>query len=107
MDGVFWYILICFCICFVFKKPSSPPKQAEERFCTKCVISVYRQIARAYDLESDAYLPTGYKMQVIFPAHTILYLMEVRNEEKEVWLKVCGMTTAGYEYVGWIKRSTL
>jgi hypothetical protein len=68
---------------------------------------MYEQLARASDLKSVAYLPTGYQIPVIFPPHTILYLMEVRNEKGEIWLKVCGMTTAGYEYIGWIKRSNL
>lgn len=107
MYQIFWYFIIYLCICFVSRKPSSPPKQAEEWFHTKCVISVYMQIARACDLETDAYLPTGFKKQVIYPPHTILYLMAVCDEKGELWLKVCGMTTAGYEYVGWIRRNNL
>jgi len=107
MWQIIWYLIICLSIFFVSKKPSSPPKQAEDRFYTKCVFSTYMLFARASDLKSDAFLPTGYRDPVIIPPHTILYLMEVRNEKGEIWLKVCGLTTAGYEYIGWIKRSNL
>jgi len=63
--------------------------------------------ARSSNLETDAFLPTGYRDPVNFPPHTILYLMEVQDVKGELWLKVCCMTTAGYEYVGWIRRNNL
>jgi hypothetical protein len=68
---------------------------------------MYQQFARASDLESIAYLPTGFKDPVIFPPHTIMYLMEVKEKDRKIWLKVCAKTTRGYEYIGWIRQNNL
>ena len=103
MFQIFWYIIICLSIWFLNKKPLVPPKQ-EDRFCSSCVISAYPQFGRTSDLESIAYMPTGFRVPVIFPPHTIMYLMEVRKVDGETWLKVCKETEYG---IGWIRQSNL
>ena len=103
MFQILWYIIICLSIWFLNRKPPIPPKQ-EDRFCSRCVISAYEQLARASDLESLAYMPTGFRVPVIFPPNTIMYLMEVREMDGEIWLKVC--EEKGYR-IGWIRRRNL
>ena len=103
MIQIFWYIIICFSIWFLNRKPQSTLKQ-EERLWSRCLISKYQQLGRAADLESVAYMPTGFKVPVIFPPHTIMYLMEVREVDGEIWLKVC--KEKGYG-IGWIPKSNL
>ncbi len=102
---MFWYIIICLSIWFLIKKPPSLPKQ-ENQFYSRCVISAYEHLCRASDLELIAYMPTGFRVPVIFPPNTVMFLMEVREVDGETWLKVCGETPSGYG-IGWIRRRNL
>jgi hypothetical protein len=103
MFQIFWYIIICLSIWFLYKKPPVPPKQ-EDQFYSRCLISAYEQLGRAANFESLAYMPTGFRVPVIFPPHTIMWLMEVREVDGETWLKVCKENGYG---IGWIRRRNL
>jgi hypothetical protein len=104
MWSIAWHAIILLSIWLVNKKP--PPKP-QKPLASSCLISQYAQYARAADLQSTAYLPTGYRYPVVYPPNTIMWLMEVRYRDGERWLKVSANTTAGYECVGWIKASLL
>jgi hypothetical protein len=104
MEQVLYYFIILLSIWLVKKKPLPKPQKL---FYSSCLISQYTQYARAADLESTAYLPTGYRIPVVYPPKTIMWLMEVRDVDGKRWLKVSANTTAGYECVGWIKASLL
>ena len=103
MYQLFWYIIICLSLWFLNRKPPVPPKQ-EDRFCSRCVISTYEQLGRAADFKSLAYMPTGFRVPVIFPPNTVMLLMEVREVDGENWLKVCKEKEYG---IGWIRQSNL
>lgn len=105
MLQIIWYIIIGLSIWFLNRKPPVPPKQ-EDPFCSRCVVSAYEQLGRAADFESLAYMPTGFRVPVIFPPHTIMWLIKVREVDGEIWLKVCGETPSGYG-IGWIRRRNL
>ena len=102
-----WYLLILASLCLLIINPKHPPQSAkEDRFLSKCVFSAYKQFARTVELEI-AFLPTGFRLPVIFPPNVVMYVMDEKVIKGEVWLKVSAQTTAGYECVGWIRQNDL
>jgi hypothetical protein len=104
MEQFFWYFIILLSIWLVNKKPPLKPYKPEY---STCLISLYKQYARREDLKSTAYLPTGFRIPVVYPPNTIMWLIDVKEVDRERWLKVTGKTTAGYECVGWINANLL
>ena len=102
------YIII-FILFFVIKWFNKKPQtilKNHNNFQTTC-ISKYTQYARMDNLETLAYFPHTLNTYVSFPANTILYILQTKKKNGELWIKVYGNTTFDYPYIGWIKYNNL